>query len=111
MLLSLIALSDYVFCDTDGGWLRHSNVRKRSFLPIRDKAKLPANESIPRVRFHDMRHTACVLMLLAGVNAKVVSEIMGHSSVAFTLDRYGHVLPAMQQEAADKMDVLFRAAN
>ncbi len=56
------------------------------------------------VRFHDLRHTSATLALKAGVPAKVVSERLGHASVAFTLDTYAHVLPDQQREAADLMD-------
>lgn len=61
----------------------------------------------PRIRFHDLRHTAATLLLLAGVHPKVVSERLGHSRVEITLNTYSHVLPTMQKEAADKLDKLF----
>ncbi len=56
---------------------------------------------MPRIRLHDVRHTHATLLLAAGVNPKVVSERLGHSSVAFTLDTYAHVMPGMQPEAAE----------
>jgi integrase len=55
----------------------------------------------PKIRFQDLRHTHATLLLRAGVNPKVVSERLGHSSVAFTLDTYAHVMPGMQPEAAE----------
>lgn len=55
------------------------------------------------IRFHDLRHTCATLLLLQGVNPKIVSELLEHSSVGLTLDRYSHVLPTMQQAAADAM--------
>jgi integrase len=55
---------------------------------------------VPRIRLQDLRHTHATLLLAAGVNPKVVSERLGHSSVAFTLDTYAHVMPGMQPEAA-----------
>jgi len=61
-------------------------------------------------RFHDLRHTAATLMLSAGVHPKVVSEMLGHSSVAITLDRYSHVVPTMQEEAALRIDQLLGVA-
>ncbi len=60
------------------------------------------------VRFHDVRHSHASLLLRAGVNPKVVSERLGHSSVAFTLDSYAHVMPGMQPEAAERFsDLVF----
>ncbi|HJP70553.1 MAG TPA: site-specific integrase [Candidatus Limnocylindria bacterium] len=61
---------------------------------------------LPLIRFHDLRHTAATLMLSAGVNPKIASEMLGHASVAFTLDRYSHVIPTMQEDAARRMDAL-----
>jgi integrase len=52
------------------------------------------------VRFHDLRHTAATIMLGHNVNPKVVSEMLGHSSITITLDVFAHVLPHMQQDAA-----------
>jgi integrase len=59
---------------------------------------------LPRIRFHDLRHTAATLLFLAGTHPKLVQELLGHSSIALTLDTYSHVIPAMHGEAADKMD-------
>jgi hypothetical protein len=56
------------------------------------------------MRFHDLRHTFASLMLLGGVHPKIVSEMLGHSSVAFTLDTYGHVIPTLQQAAMRRLD-------
>lgn len=61
---------------------------------------------IPRVRFHDLRHSAGTLLLLMGVPERVVQKILGHSNIATTM-RYLHVLPPMQQSAMDKMDDMF----
>ena len=61
---------------------------------------------LPRIRLHDVRHTYATLALQHGVHVKVVSERLGHSSVAFTLDVYAHVIPAMKQEAADAVAAL-----
>ena len=62
--------------------------------------------ALPDVRFHDLRHTRATLLLGARVNPKVVSEMLGHASVAITLDIYSHVLPNMQQDAAAAMGEL-----
>ena len=110
-----------VFCDTDGGWLRKSNVLRRSFRPIiaraNDKAVVEAKGSgreptlVPGIRPYDLRHTGATLLLLAGVSAKVVSERLGHSTVVLTLNTYSHVLPVMQEACADKLDAIFKAGQ
>ena len=61
---------------------------------------------VPRIRVHDLRHTHATHLLAAGVNPKVVSERLGHASVSFTLDVYGHVMPTQQAEAADAVERL-----
>jgi len=55
-------------------------------------------------RFHDLRHTYASLMLAAGVHPKIVSEALGHSTVAITLDIYSHVTPGLQEAAAKQLD-------
>ena len=55
---------------------------------------------MPQLTFHGLRHAFATLGLLAGINPKVVSEALGHSSVTITLDTYSHVLPNMQGELA-----------
>jgi len=62
---------------------------------------------LPRVRFHDLRHAHATLMLQQGVHPKIVSERLGHASIGITLDTYPHVLPSMQQDAADAFDEIF----
>jgi integrase len=86
----------WVFAGYDGKLPRRSNVRRRSFEPLLERAKLG------RLRFHDLRHTAATLMLAAGVHPKIVSDRLGHASVTITLDRYSHVLPGMGRDAADR---------
>lgn len=61
-----------------------------------------AKSDLPRIRFHDLRHTHATILLKANVPVKVVSERLGHSSPAFTMTVYQHVLPGMQAEAAAK---------
>ena len=56
------------------------------------------------IRLHDLRHTSATLMLQQGVHPKIVQERLGHSTISMTLDTYSHVLPAMQQDVAEKMD-------
>jgi integrase len=61
---------------------------------------------LPRIRFHDLRHTAASLMLNQGVPVIVVSKILGHAKPSTTLDIYGHLIHKMQAEAAQVMDDL-----
>jgi integrase len=73
---------------------------------IRDFKSIIQKAELPDIRFHDLRHTAATLMLQCEVHPKVVQEMLGHSSIKITLDTYSHVLPAMQYEAARKLDEL-----
>jgi integrase len=59
---------------------------------------------LPRIRFHDLRHTAATLLLASGTHPKLVQELLGHSSIAMTLDVYSHVTPSMHDETANTMD-------
>jgi integrase len=94
---------DLVFPRLDGRWWNPPAITQ-AFR----RAVLAAD--VPRIRLHDLRHTHATLLLRAGVNPKVVSERLGHSSVAFTLDTYAHVMPGMQPEAAEQfMDAVFAA--
>lgn len=66
--------------------------------------------TLPRIRFHDLRHAHATHMLAAGVHPKVASERLGHSRVGITLDLYSHVLPGMQEDAAARVDAAFQIA-
>jgi len=92
------AWPDLVFTNEIGGPLDGRNLAQRSFTRLLQRADLPI------IRFHDLRHTAATLMLLRGINAKVVSERLGHASITITLDRYSHVLMSMQSDAAAALD-------
>ncbi len=88
---------DLVFCYPDGSPLPPNSVTKAFH-------KLAKSVGIPNMRLHDLRHTHATLMLKQGVHPKVVSERLGHSSVAITLDIYSHVLPGVQAAAAQRFD-------
>lgn len=91
-----------VFCNVAGGPLDPSRVNK-AFLKTLQRAGLPS------IRVNDLRHTAATLLLSQGVHPKVVQELLGHSTIALTLDTYSHVVPALHAEAASKMDGLFES--
>lgn len=92
-----------VFANEVGRPMEDTNVRRRSFEPLLAKAELP------RIRFHDLRHTAATLLLAQGIHPKIVSERLGHSRVGTTLDLYSHVTPTMQQQAAKAINTLLTA--
>jgi integrase len=83
----------YVFAQPDGRFW-HPNVITRAFDAATKRTDLPL------IRLHDLRHSHACHLLMAGVNIKVVSERLGHGSVSFTLDVYGHVMPGQQRSAA-----------
>lgn len=90
--------NDLVFPNSVGRPMEAGNFLRRHYFPLLRKAGLP------HVRFHDLRHTAATLLLLQGIHPKVVSEMLGHASVAITLDLYSHVLPDMQRDAMQAME-------
>lgn len=77
----------------------------------REFVKVVTAANLQPLRWHDLRHTAATLMLRAGVNPKMVSERLGHSTVAFTLDTYAHVLPDMQRDAAETLAAAIRGRS
>ena len=66
---------------------------------------------LPKVRFHDLRHTFATLALQNGVDIKTVSGMLGHFSAGFTLDTYTHVTTVAQKEAANTMEKVLANAN
>lgn len=72
--------------------------------------RLISKTALPRIRFHDLRHTHASQMLSAGVHPKIASERLGHSSIGITLDLYSHVMPGMQADAAEQVDAAIRGA-
>ncbi len=71
-------------------------------------ARIARRVGLQGVRFHDLRHTFATLMLLLGVHPKIVSEMLGHSSVAFTLDVYSHVVGGWQKAAIKRLDEMLK---
>ena len=61
---------------------------------------------LPLIRFHDLRHTAATLLFSQGMHAKIVGDMLGHSTITLTLDTYSHVIPSMHATAANTMDAL-----
>src|SRR5215218_2049318 len=87
-----------VFTTDTGGPINPSNLRQRGFAPLLIRAGLP------RMRFHDLRHTCATLLLSRGVHPKFVQELLGHATIAITLDTYSHVMPSMGDATAKAME-------
>lgn len=90
---------DYIFTRPDGT-LPDPHHISRVFKTV------ATNAGLKPIRLHDLRHTHATLMLLAGVHPKIVSERLGHASVAITLDVYSHVLPGMQEKAVAMFETM-----
>ena len=93
----------FVFTDSIGHPLRYNNFMRRNYYPLLER------NGLPKIRFHDLRHTVATLLLTRGVNPKVVSEMLGHASVKITLDRYSHVTPSMRAEASRTLEEILLA--
>lgn len=92
---------DLVFTSTTGTPLEPRNVN-RMF------SELVRSAGLRHVRLHDLRHTCASLLLAQGVSPRVVIDTLGHSAIAVTMNTYGHVMPLMQRDAADRMNELLQ---
>jgi integrase len=95
------SLRGLVFSGHDGRPVVHETITDRF-------DRLVASAEVKRISFHGMRHTHATLLLLAGVNIKAVSVRLGHASIQITLDTYAHVLPEMEQQAAEAIGAALR---
>jgi integrase len=93
----------FVVTQTDG-----TPIQPRSLT--HEWVRLSSKTSLPRIRFHDLRHAHATHLLASGVHPKVASERLGHSKVGITLDLYSHVMPGMQEDAAARVDAALQAA-
>ena len=89
---------EWVFSTRNGTPVECHNLINRSWWPLLEKT------GIPRMPFHNLRHTCATLLLTKGVHPKIVSEMLGHSNISITLDTYSHVLPNMQEKAVSAME-------
>jgi integrase len=90
-----------VFCNCRGGFIRGYNLLRNSFQPILARAGLP------KLRFHDLRHTHATALLSKGHPIKAVSQRLGHSDVAITLRVYTHVLPTDDAKLAGALQTMY----
>lgn len=86
-----------IFASEVGTPMNPENLVKRSFKPLLKKVGLP------EIRFHDLRHTCATLLLSRSVHPKLVQELLGHATIAMTLDTYSHYLPSMGDQTAGAM--------
>jgi integrase len=86
-----------IFSSEIGTPLNPENLVKRSFKPLLKRSGLP------EIRFHDLRHTCATLLMGRGVHPKLVQELLGHATIAMTLDTYSHYLPSMGDQASGAM--------
>ena len=93
----------FVVAQADGSPLKPTSI-------THEWVRLLANTTLPRIRFHDLRHAHATHLLANGVHPKVASERLGHSKVGITLDLYSHVLPGMQADAVVRVDDALQAA-
>ncbi|MFD0617852.1 tyrosine-type recombinase/integrase [Paenibacillus sp. GCM10027629] len=96
--------NDLVICSSKG-----TPASTRSIMKVWNK--FIERLEFPRITFHDLRHTHASLLLQQGVHPKIVSERLGHSSVVITLDTYSHLLPNLQADAADGLDLLIKSGS
>ncbi len=89
-----------IFAARNGSSLDFTNITRDHFAPLLKSAGLPP------IRFHDLRHTTATLLLSQGTHPKFVQELLGHASVAMTIDRYSHVLPGMGDATARALDAV-----
>jgi integrase len=93
----------FVFAAPEGGPLRIHGFRARVWRPATRRADLDG------LRIHDLRHTAVALWIAVGAGPKEVAARAGHTSVSFTLDRYGHLYPEADTALRDRLDALYVA--
>ena len=91
----------YVVAQADGQPLKPNSL-------THEFVRFVAGTDLPRVRFHDLRHSHATHLLASGVHPKIAQERLGHATVAITLDLYSHVLPGMQADAASRVDEALR---
>ena len=94
-----------LFTTGTGGPINPSNLRQKSF------ARLLKEAGLPHIRFHDLRHTCATLLFAQGTHPKYVQELLGHATIAITLDTYSHAIPGMSDHIARAMQVALSSVD
>ena len=97
-------VDDWMFCNTHGRFLNPESITQ-----LFDR--IVGRSDLPRIRFHDLRHTHASLLVADGIAFKVVSERLGHAHPAFTMHTYQHLLPGMSATAAKQFATLVATAR
>ena len=92
------------FCNTNGDYLNPDYL-------LAQFHRLLEHAGLPRMRLHDLRHSAATILLGKGTHPKLVQELLGHSSIDITMDIYSHVLPSMQHDMMEKWDDFLRESE
>jgi integrase len=91
-----------LFPNADGKPMDPDNMIKRRFDPVISKAK------IEKIRFHDLRHTSVSMLIAKNVPVKYIQKQVGHTSIQVTMDRYGHLLPEVEQQGIDAINNILK---
>ena len=102
-----------VFTTTVGTMLDQRNMLRAFYAimntpdpedPEPDQAK--KRRLLPKLRFHDLRHSCATLLLVQGVHPRFIMELLGHSTITLTMNTYGHIIESMKRETAKQMDTI-----
>lgn len=103
--LNIVHTSETLVCARYDGKLLWPSSLTHEFMKLYKK-----RPDLPRIRFHDLRHSHATQLLAAGIHPKIAQERLGHSTISTTLDLYSHATDTMQDEAAAKLNAAFKAA-
>ena len=102
--LENVGPTEFVFTSKTGRLLHRGTFRRRTWLPAVDAAGLQP------LRFHDLRHTCASLLIANGAHPKEIQARLGHSTITTTLDRYGHLLPNLDELLTERLEETYQAA-
>lgn len=96
-----------LFTGAQGGPLRHNNFVKRAFKPAVERA-LPHKAGL---RFHDLRHTYAAFLIAQGAHPLAIKQRLGHSSIAVTMDKYGHLFPSLEEKLTEGLEATYASVD